>query len=161
MGKRPGAPVDPLPLIRSEPHGSVPGGCLRSRTPIGFHAGFRRVIIPSAFGTLSGCDGEPQTLTVTATAYNSVPGQTQGDPNVGAWGDEIRPGDRVIAVSPDLVSLGLDHGTKVRIEGLRGTYRVADRTHSRLERTIDIYMGTDVEKAREWGKQQVEIRWWN
>ena len=112
-------------------------------------------------GTLVGCGGEPQTLTVTATAYNSVPGQTQGDPNVGAWGDEIRPGDRVIAVSPDLVSLGLDHGTKVRIEGLRGTYRVADRTHSRLERTIDIYMGTDVEKAREWGKQQVEIRWWN
>jgi 3D (Asp-Asp-Asp) domain-containing protein len=112
-----------------------------------------------AFGILTGCGGEQQTLTVTATAYNSVPGQTQGDPNVGAWGDRIRPGDRVIAVSPDLVSLGLDRGTTVRIEGLSGTYRVADRTHSRLERTIDIYMGTDVEKAREWGKQQVEIRW--
>ena len=114
-----------------------------------------------AVGTLSGCSGEQQSLTVTATAYNSVAGQTQGDPNTGAWGDEIRPGDKVIAVSPDLVSLGLEHGTKVQIEGLPGTYRVADRTHSRLERTIDIYMGTDVEKAREWGKQQVEIRWRN
>lgn len=112
-----------------------------------------------AFGTLVGCSGEQQILTVTATAYNSVAGQTQGDPNTGAWGDEIRPGDRVIAVSPDLVSLGLERGTQVQIEGLPGTYRVADRTHSRLERTIDIYMGTDVEKAREWGRQQVEIRW--
>ena len=41
----------------------------------------------------------------------------------------------------------------------RPTLFVADRTNSRLERTIDIYMGTDVEKAREWGRQQVEIRW--
>lgn len=112
-------------------------------------------------GTLTACSGEQQTLTVTATAYNSVPGQTQGDPNVGAWGDKIRPGDKVIAVSPDLLSLGLERGTKVQIEGVSGTYRVADRTNSRLERTIDIYMGTDVEKAREWGRQQVEIRWRN
>ena len=52
------------------------------------------------------------------------------------------------AVSEDLLSLGLQPGTKVRIEGLRGRYRVADRTHSRLERTIDIYMGTDREAAR-------------
>ena len=110
-------------------------------------------------GTLTSCSGEQQSLTVTATAYNSVPGQTQGDPNVGAWGDRIRPGDKVIAVSPDLLALGLERGTKVRIEGVSGTYRVADRTNSRLERTIDIYMGTDVEKAREWGRQQVEIRW--
>jgi 3D (Asp-Asp-Asp) domain-containing protein len=112
-----------------------------------------------AFGTIAGCGGEPQTLTVTATAYNSVAEQTQGDPNTGAWGDEIRPGDKVIAVSPDLLSLGLEPGTNVQIEGLPGTYRVADRTHSRLERTIDIYMGTDIEKAREWGRRQVEIRW--
>ncbi len=118
-----------------------------------------RLAVALALGTLVGCGGEQQTLTVTATAYNSVPGQTQGDPNVGAWGDRIQPGDRVIAVSPDLLALGLERGTKVRIEGLSGTYRVADRTHSRLERTIDIYMGTDVEAAREWGKQQVEIRW--
>ena len=110
-------------------------------------------------GTLTSCSGEQQSLTVTATAYNAVPGQTQGDPNVGAWGDRIRPGDKVIAVSPDLLALGLERGTKVRIEGVSGTYRVADRTNSRLERTIDIYMGTDGEKAREWGRQQVEIRW--
>ena len=117
------------------------------------------LVLALAFATLIGCSAERQTLTVTATAYNSVPGQTQGDPNTGAWGDEIRPGDKVIAVFPDLLSLGLERGTKVQIDGLPGTYRVADRTHSRLERTIDIYLGTDVEKAREWGKRQVEIRW--
>ena len=119
------------------------------------------LVLALVVGTLTGCSGEQQSLTVTATAYNSVSGQTQGDPNVGAWGDRIRPGDKVIAVSPDLLSLGLERGTKVRIEGVSGTYRVADRTNSRLERTIDIYMGTDVEKAREWGKQKVEIRWQN
>ena len=119
------------------------------------------LVLALVVGTLTGCSGEQQSLTVTATAYNSVSGQTQGDPNVGAWGDRIRPGDKVIAVSPDLLSLGLERGTKVRIEGVSGTYRVADRTNSRLERTIDIYMGTDVEKAREWGKQQVDIRWQN
>jgi hypothetical protein len=46
----------------------------------------------------------------------------------------------VIAVSEDLLSLGLKPGTEVRIEGLRRRYRVADRTHSRLQRTIDIYV---------------------
>ena len=129
---------------------------LRSPRFLIFRLGMTLVV-----GTLIGCGGEQQSLTVTATAYNSVPEQTQGDPNVGAWGDNIRPGDRVIAVSPDLISLGLERGTKVRIEGLRGSYRVADRTNSRLQRTIDIYMGTNVEKAQEWGKQQVEIRWRN
>ena len=119
------------------------------------------LVLALVVGTLTGCSGEQQSLTVTATAYNSVSGQTQGDPNVGAWGDRIRPGDKVVAVSPDLLSLGLERGTKVQIEGVSGTYRVADRTNSRLERTIDIYMGTDVEKAREWGKQKVVIRWRN
>ena len=105
------------------------------------------------------CGGERQSLVVSATAYNSLPEQTQGDPTVGAWGDRLRPGDRVIAVSPDLVELGLDRGTRVEIEGLRGSYRVLDRTHSRLERTIDIYMGTDVDRARAWGRRQVRITW--
>lgn len=105
------------------------------------------------------CGGERQSQVVTATAYNSVSGQTQGDPNVGAWGDELRPGDKVIAVSPDLIELGLDHGTLVEIEGLAGRYRVLDKTHSRLRRTIDIYMGTDVDRAREWGVREVRIRW--
>lgn len=108
---------------------------------------------------LAGCKGETQSLTVTATAYNSVPEQTQGDPTIGAWGDELRPKDRVIAVSPDLIELGLDRGVMVEIEGLLGRYKVLDKTNSRLNRTIDIYMGTDLEAAREWGVRELRVTW--
>ena len=66
---------------------------------------------------------------------------------------------RVIAVSPDLIELGLDRGTPVKIEGLPGRYRVLDKTHSRLRRTIDIYMGTDIERARAWGVREVRLSW--
>ena len=36
--------------------------------------------------------GKQKTLLVTATAFNSLPAQGQGDPHVGAWGDKITPG---------------------------------------------------------------------
>ena len=98
-------------------------------------------------------------LKVTATAYNSVPGQTQGNPTVTAWGDKLVPGMKVIAVSRDLISKGLDHGTKVKIDGMPGTYRVMDKLHKRWKRRIDIYMGKDVKAAKAWGKREVTIRW--
>lgn len=113
----------------------------------------------AVLAAVAACGGEVQSLAVNATAYNSVPGQTQGDPTIGAWGDKLRPGDRVIAVSPDLIELGLDRGTLVKIEGLPGRYRVLDKTHSRLRRTIDIYMGTDIERARAWGVREVRLSW--
>jgi 3D (Asp-Asp-Asp) domain-containing protein len=65
----------------------------------------------------------------------------------------------VIAVSPDLIALGLDRGAVVEIDGLPGRYKVLDKTQSRLSRTIDIYMGTDVERAREWGVREVRVSW--
>lgn len=98
-------------------------------------------------------------LSVTATAYNSVPAQTDSLPNRGAWGDRIVPGMKIIAVSPDLVRKGLKRGTKVRIEGVEGEWTVLDRTPSRLRNHIDIYMGVDVNAAREWGRRRVKIRW--
>jgi 3D (Asp-Asp-Asp) domain-containing protein len=100
-----------------------------------------------------------QNLEVTATAYNSVPGQGLGDPTITAWGDKLKPGMHVIGVSPDLVEMGLDHGTEVRIDGLSEVYTVMDKTNSRFQRRIDIYMGEDVKSAKEWGKQTVTIRW--
>jgi 3D (Asp-Asp-Asp) domain-containing protein len=100
-----------------------------------------------------------QTLTVTATAYNSLPNQTDRDPKIGAWGDHIMPGMKAIAVSRDLLLLGLDRGTRVRIRGLQGDYIVLDRMSSRWERRIDIYMGDDVNAARSWGKRKVRIFW--
>jgi len=100
-----------------------------------------------------------QTLLVTATAFNSLPKQGQGNPNVGAWGDSITPGVNAVAVSADLVSLGLTRGTKVRIEGLRNEYVVLDRMPAKWKKRIDIYMGIDVKAARAWGKREVNIYW--
>lgn len=109
---------------------------------------------------LASC-AETKTLEVTATAYNSVESQTKkGDAVTAAWGDKLKPGMKAIAVSRDLLQQeGFDHNTKVKIEGLSGTYRVLDKMNKRWTKKIDIYMGTDEEKAREWGKQQVEISW--
>lgn len=97
-------------------------------------------------------------MVVTATAYNSVESQTKkGNPNLTAWGDTLEPGERSIAVSRDLIELGLDHNQEVEIKGLPGTYVVKDKMNKRWTKKIDIYMGLDEEAAREWGKKEVEI----
>jgi len=98
------------------------------------------------------------TLTVTATAYNSVEHQTKkGNPGLAAWGDQLEPGEKAIAVSRDLINLGLDHNEEVEIDGLEGTYIVKDKMHRRWEKKIDIYMGLDEEAAKQWGRKKVEI----
>ena len=112
------------------------------------------LVIPAA-----GCADKKHTLRVTATAYNSVPGQTQGDPNLTAWGEKLVPGMKAIAVSRDLLSRGLTRGVKVNIEGLSGTYVVMDKLNKRWNLRIDIYMGTDKKAARQWGKRKVMISW--
>ena len=94
-----------------------------------------------------------------ASAFNSVHAQTDATPNVGAWGDRLSPGMKAIAVSNDLLELGLERGQRVRILGLDGEYVVADRMSHRWERKIDIYMGNDVKAARHWGVRDVEIAW--
>jgi len=104
-------------------------------------------------------DTAKRELVVVATAYNSVPGQTSGDPNVGAWGDSLEPGMKVIAVSRDLLDLGLTRGREVSIDGLPGTYRVLDKMSKRWAKRIDVYMGTDVDAALRWGVREVRIRW--
>ena len=98
-------------------------------------------------------------LQVTATAYNSLPEQTNADPRVTAWGDNLKPGMKAIAVSRDLIPLGLEHNTKVKIEGLQGTYKVLDKMNARWSKKIDIYMGLNKDKAKAWGSQQVVIYW--
>jgi len=66
---------------------------------------------------------------------------------------------QIIAVSPDLLEAGLWHQVKVQIEGLSGTWTALDRTASRHRNRIDIYMGTDVQAALEWGIRDVVIHW--
>jgi len=104
-------------------------------------------------------DSVERSLVVTATAFNSVPEQTDSDPHLAAWGDPIAPGMKVIAVSRDLISEGLEHRTPVKIEGFPGEYLVLDKMHKRWKKRIDIYMGTDLEAAQAWGERRVEISW--
>ncbi|MBD8513314.1 3D domain-containing protein [Photobacterium sp. WH77] len=94
---------------------------------------------------------------VTATAYNSVPAQTDSSPSIAAWGDRLKPGMKAIAVSRDLLKMGLKHGSKVKISGLPGEYVVLDKMHHRWSKKIDIYMGRDVRAAKNWGRRAVTI----
>ncbi|MCD9471392.1 3D domain-containing protein [Photobacterium phosphoreum] len=96
-------------------------------------------------------------LNVTATAYNSVSAQTDSTPNIAAWGDRLKPGMKAIAVSRDLLKMGLKRGSKVKISGLPGEYVVLDKMHHRWSRKIDIYMGKNVRAAKNWGKRRVTI----
>ncbi|WP_204345196.1 3D domain-containing protein [Psychroserpens algicola] len=100
---------------------------------------------------------EWKTIEVTATAYNSLSYQTNSNPNITAFGDSLKPGLRYIAVSRNLLREGLTHNTLVKIEGLEGTYLVKDKMNKRWWNRIDVYMGTDVKAAREWGKRKVNI----
>ena len=98
--------------------------------------------------------------TVTATAFNSLPGQGHGeDHSLAAWGDTLVPGMKAIAVSRDLLAAGLDYGTAVKIEGLEGTWYVRDKMHARWRNKIDVYLGEDREAALQWGRRKVEIRY--
>ena len=98
-------------------------------------------------------------LSVSASAYNSLPEQTDDTPSLTASGVILEPGMRVIAVSPDLFEMGLRYGMLVEIEGLAGEWRVVDRMASRWRRSIDLYMGEDRSAALSWGRRNVTIRW--
>lgn len=121
------------------------------------------VVVALAFGvagTATAGKEQSNTLLVTATAYNSLPGQTDSTPNIAAWGDRLQPGMKAIAVSKDLLNYyGLSRGDTVKIRGLEGEYKVLDKMHPRWRKKIDIYMGNDRNAAKRWGKRSVFIHW--
>ncbi|MEA3434815.1 MAG: LysM peptidoglycan-binding domain-containing protein, partial [Campylobacterota bacterium] len=97
-------------------------------------------------------------LRVTATAYSSHKGQTDKTPFLAAWNNRLRPGMKAIAVSRDMLTrYGMKNGTKVRIAGLPGYYRVKDKMNKRYRKRIDIYMGLNKRKALRWGRRSVVI----
>ena len=99
-------------------------------------------------------------LRVTATAYSSHVGQTDKTPFLAAWNNRLRPGMKIIAVSRDMLTrYGMKNGTKVRIGGLRGYYRVRDKMNKRYRKRIDIYMGVNRRRALRWGRRSVVICW--
>jgi len=102
---------------------------------------------------------QTNSLEVTATAYTSAQKETDSTPFTTAWGVKLKPGMKAIAVSRDLIKLGLTKGVEITIDGLPGKYKVLDKMNKKWQKKIDIYMGNDVEKAKAWGKQKVVIRW--
>ncbi len=103
---------------------------------------------------------ETKTLEVSSSAYNSVASQTKSNkPALTAWGDTLKPGMKAIAVSRDLIKMGLKHNTKVKIKDLDGHYVVLDKMNKRWAKKIDIYMGVDLKAAKAWGKKKVTITW--
>jgi len=99
-------------------------------------------------------------LRVTATAYSSHKSQTDKTPFLAAWNNRLRPGMKSIAVSRDMLTrYGMKNGTKVRIAGLPGFYRVRDKMNKRYRKRIDIYMGLNKRKALRWGRRSVVIYW--
>lgn len=99
-------------------------------------------------------------LQVTATAYNSLPYQTSYEhPAITAWGDSIKPGLKWIAVSRDLLNKGLGYNAMVKIDSFEGVYLVKDKMHSRWKNRIDIYMGENVNKAKELGRRKITIKY--
>ncbi|GJQ57947.1 MAG: lipoprotein [Candidatus Scalindua sp.] len=108
---------------------------------------------------IAGDRSDQNSIEVVATAYNSLANQTNKNPAITAWGDKLKPGMKSIAVSRDLIALGLVHKTEVSIEGLPGTYTVLDKMNKKWKKRIDIYMGIDVKAAKKWGKKPVKISW--
>jgi 3D (Asp-Asp-Asp) domain-containing protein len=118
------------------------------------------LLICFVFGLfIFGCGSNHNSVEVIATAFNSVSNQTNKNPSIMAWGDTLNPGMKVIAVSRDLIGLGLVHNTDVTINGLPGKYKVLDKMNKRWKMKIDIYMGTDIKAAKKWGKKRVKISW--
>ena len=95
---------------------------------------------------LFGCSSEESKrveLAVTATAYTSHVAQTDKTPFLAAWNNVLKPGIKSIAVSRDLLTMGLKNGSIVTISGLPGEYVVLDKMNKRRKNKIDIYMGKD------------------
>lgn len=109
-----------------------------------------------SYGVLPTADerGPSYTMTVTATAYNSVPEQTDSTPFITASGSHTRHG--VIAAN------FLPIGTRLKIPAYYGdqVFVVEDRMNPRYHQRIDIWM-EEVPDARAFGVRNVEIEIYN
>nr|WP_228027896.1 3D domain-containing protein [Costertonia aggregata] len=126
-----------------------------------------KLVLLALFSFLFSCKNENRDETdpyvwipiqVNVSAYNSVTWQTDGQPNIAAWGDTLKPNMKAIAVSRDLLKKGLSHNTMVQIESLPDTFLVKDKMHWKWRNKIDIFMGKDVKRAREWGRKKLAIK---
>jgi 3D (Asp-Asp-Asp) domain-containing protein len=97
-------------------------------------------------------------IVVTAFAYNADDDQTDDSEDIAAWGDKLSKHVQSIAVSNDLLEMGLTRGARVQIRGRKGDYVVLDKMNPRWKKSIDIFM-TDDDAAYAWGRRKVRITW--
>lgn len=105
-----------------------------------------------SFGQLpeSGTREPAYTITVPATAYNSLPGQTDDTPFITASGTTTRHG--VLAAN------FLPIGTRVKIPEIYGddVFIVEDRMNARYDKRVDIWM-ENYDDAIQFGYKNIEI----
>jgi len=103
-----------------------------------------------------------RSMVVRATAYNSLPNQTDRTPHITATGTRTRFG--VVALSRDLLRK-YPYGTRIVIEDLTGRYShllkgrvfiVEDTMHPRKYNQLDIWMSSRSD-ALNWGARSVRI----
>lgn len=100
---------------------------------------YKLMILFLSLWFLAGCgtsqpSPKKRTLEVTATAYTSSKRETDRTPFLAAWKNRLKPGIKSIAISRDLLALGLTNGCEVTIDGLEGTYKVLDKMHKRWKK---------------------------
>lgn len=101
-----------------------------------------------------------RSMVLKATAYNSIPNQTDSTPTITATGTRTRVG--VVAMSRDMLRV-FPYGTRVKIEDLSGRYNfsgrvfvVEDTMHPRKTNQVDIWMPT-YREAINFGKGTVRV----
>jgi 3D (Asp-Asp-Asp) domain-containing protein len=116
-------------------------------------------LLPTAQAALA--EQGQQSRWVTATAYTSRPSEIANKKSKKtACDDQLTPESKgqTIAVSSDLAQAGLKCGTVVTIEGVSSGFVVTDRVPGKRNH-IDIYVGKDVQMAKEWSRRKVKITW--
>ena len=102
-------------------------------------------------------------VSVTATIYHAVPGQTDDTPFITASNkviDKDNPGGHIwIAVSRDLEPLGYTFGTVVCVQGagsMDGLWTVQDRMNKRWTKRIDFLVDQSL-KGGKWNNITLSI----
>jgi len=132
---------------------SAPGGFLEETVSLQIQA-MQNATEP--FGVFPVAANRPpvKQMTVPVTAYNSVPGQTDATPCIGAAGTDICK--YLAAGSNTCAANFVPLGTVLKVEGL-GTCVVRDRMNARYYYRVDWYMGMDVAAARKFGVQHKSV----
>ena len=100
-------------------------------------------------------------VSVVATIYHAVTGQTDDTPDITASGFTINlenpRSHKIIAVSRDLEKLGFVMGSKVCVENagkMNGVWVIEDRMNKRWTKRIDFLVNTTLKEGK-WNKVKI------